>query len=455
MDYEVIFYCPKCDNELHATSDLCGENVECLYCGNEVKVPIPGLDEGLEIGDFVLKEKLGSGGMGEVWLADQLSMNRLVALKILSPGLVKDQSFVDRFLKEAEMAGKLEHPNIITAYTAGCIGDYYYLATSYVDGIELHDKLKIEGPLKEREALKIIRGIAVALNYAWNEHRLLHRDIKPGNIMLDKRGVPKLMDMGISKSLLHKNLQTRDGMIVGTPDYISPEQAQAAEDIDFRSDIYSLGATLYHLLTGVAPYQAKTSRQLMKMHVNAPIPDPININHKVTGQCAELIRVMMSKDRDGRQSSWNYVVDDIDAVLAGRYPVSPKIDLSKKKKQVESNIKFSSADDNIQLSIDKPIRRTIYKNQDSTADSDVTMKMDSSATMRMDTSEEEKHAAEIEPNKPAVKQEAPTPEPEPTVKVPPPKAFNAKSKRGIFVNIIAIILLLIIIAAGCWFFLKG
>lgn len=157
------------------------------------------LHKDLKIDDFLLLEKLGSGGMGEVWKAKQLSMKRDVALKILSPELSRNEEFVERFLNEAIMTGRLQHPNIITAYTAGSCGIYYYLATQFVDGIELQDKLRVDGMLSEREALNIIKVIASALCYAWEQHRILHCDIKPGNIMIDRYRIPYLMDMGISK----------------------------------------------------------------------------------------------------------------------------------------------------------------------------------------------------------------------------------------------------------------
>ncbi|MBU8901453.1 MAG: serine/threonine protein kinase [Victivallales bacterium] len=296
------------------------------------------LHKSLRIDDFVLLDKLGTGGMGEVWKAKQLSMKRDVALKILSPELSNDKEFVTRFLNEAMLTGRLQHPNIITAYTASSSGNYYYLATLFVDGIELQDKIRIDGMMPEREALNIVRVIASALCYAWEQHQLLHCDIKPGNIMIDRYRIPYLMDMGISK-IYSENEPSPDGsIIVGSPQYMSPEQSLGNVKLDLRTDIYSLGVSLYEMLTAMLPFTDKIIANAIFNKEEKTFSPPTIRNPYLSEGCSDLITKMLSNDRNDRQSDWNYVLADIDAVLAGTYSSSKKIkakkwdDIKSKKK---------------------------------------------------------------------------------------------------------------------------
>ncbi|MDD3119487.1 MAG: serine/threonine-protein kinase [Victivallales bacterium] len=288
-------------------------------------VPIPETRAGMELAGFRLVRKLGEGGMGEVWLAEQLAMSRQVALKILSPKLVRDADFIRRFDHEIHIAGKLRHPNIITAYDAGHVQGLYYLAMFYVDGVELADRLKTDKIIPEKMALHLARDVADALDYAWSEFKILHRDIKPSNIMIDKNGRGMLMDMGISKSLIEDFSMTISGTVVGTPYYISPEQARGDKSVDFHSDIYSLGATLYHVLTGKTPFDGATTLVIMTKHVTDRLKPPRELNPRLSPAVNHLICNMMAKDWRERPKSWQQVVRDIDLVLAGQYPESDAV----------------------------------------------------------------------------------------------------------------------------------
>lgn len=325
---EITFNCPICNAEIEADETLCGGVANCPSCNSNIAIPMPGIQKGMKVAGFVLDRRLGAGGMGEVWLATQVAMERKVALKILSPALTKDVNFVNRFLTEVKNSAKLEHKNIITAHDAGVENGIYYLAISFVDGIELGDRLKIDNTLDEKEALKIVKDIAEALRYAWNKYRILHRDIKPANIMIDSDGTTKLMDMGISKSLDSVSSMTMTGTIMGTPFYMSPEQAVGDENIDFRSDIYSLGATLYHIVAGSAPYDATTPMGIITKHVTAPLPPPRERNPAISEQCSALIEIMMSKDKNKRQESWEQVIEDVELVIRGQYPSTQRPDSS-------------------------------------------------------------------------------------------------------------------------------
>ena len=269
---EISFNCSKCGVEIETDESFAGSVAQCPNCNSTVMIPMAGIRPGMKVAGYEIIRRLGAGGMGEVWLANQTAMGRKVALKILSPALTSDQDFVNRFLKEIQTAAKLEHTNIVTAFDAGVDGKIYYLAMSYVDGVLLDDLLTTDKRIPEKEALRIIRSIAEALCYAWIKFQMLHRDIKPANIMLDSDRTAKLMDMGISKSLSEEKGITMAGIVVGTPYYMSPEQTRGDSDMDCRADIYSLGATLYHLVTGEVPYDAPTSMGILTKHITDPFP---------------------------------------------------------------------------------------------------------------------------------------------------------------------------------------
>ncbi len=323
----IFFLCKNCGVKIEADDSYSGGVVICPKCNIHIEVPMAGLGKGFEIGGFVLEKRLGAGGMGEVWLADQLSMERKVALKILSPSLCKDKDFVGRFIKEVKTSAKLVHPNIVTAFDAGFDKGFHFLAVQYVNGRDLEATLISKKTVREREALRILRGIAEGLQYAWNKHKLLHRDIKPSNIIIDVEDMPKLMDMGISKSLMDDISMTLTGVIVGTPCYMSPEQARADKEIDFRSDIYSLGATLYHLVTGKIPFEGESAMSVITKLLTEPLPPPKIKNPSVSKQCSALIEAMMEKNPADRQQSWEDVVRDFDLVLEGRMPLGGKKEL--------------------------------------------------------------------------------------------------------------------------------
>ncbi|HCE41961.1 MAG TPA: hypothetical protein DET40_00240 [Lentisphaeria bacterium] len=315
---DIKFNCLKCGTEIEAEATLAGKIIQCPGCRNAVKAPENLMAPGMILGGYELGMLLGKGGMGEVWLSTQDSMQRKVALKILSPSLSKDPELIARFINEMKMVAKLDHPGIVSAYEAGHANGLYFLATSYVDGKTLDSMLDSGTVFDEKDALSIARKVAESLLYAWDKHRILHRDIKPANIMIEEGGAVKLMDMGISKSLKDDCSITMTGFIVGTPYYMSPEQAKAEKDIDQRADIYSLGATLYHMLTGHLPYNATSTMGILARVISEQLTPVREINPKLSAKCDLLISKMMAKDRMERQESWQEVIDDIDDVLDDR-----------------------------------------------------------------------------------------------------------------------------------------
>lgn len=318
----VTFYCSHCQTELEVESTEVGDTAPCPACQEIIMVPAAGVGPGTQIRGFEVVRRLGGGGMGEVFLAKQLAMNRMVALKVLPPAMTRQPHLVERFMHEVQMTGRLEHQNIVVAFDAGEDAGYHYLAMSYIDGEDLGVVLERQGTMPEAQALRICRKVAEALAYAWDTHKLLHRDIKPGNIMIARDGEVKLMDMGIAKSLSDDSNLTIAGTLLGTPFYMSPEQAKNAADLDYRADIYSLGATLYYLVTGTRPFEGETVMAVLAKQLSEPLPPPEARNPKLSAGCAKLLRLMLAKDRAQRPASWQALIADIDAVLQQQAPPS-------------------------------------------------------------------------------------------------------------------------------------
>ncbi len=326
--------CGYCGFAVELAPDTTVDRVACPYCHRAVQLPKTNLETGSTFGAYRIDKLLGVGGMGDVYLAVQHPINRKVALKILPSNLTTDRDSLDRFFNEMRMTAKFEHPNIVTAIEAGKVGDLHYLAMSYVDGQDLDVILVKDGVMAESQALGIVRKVASALDYAWNKGQVLHRDIKPGNIMLDNSGEVRLMDLGISKSLKDPRSggQTTAGYVVGTPYYMSPEQARGSNDLDFRSDIYSLGATLYHMVTGSEPFDNEDPLVVMTQHINEPVPSPKKKNSALTNGCCALLKRMLAKPQSERHETWQTLVDDIDRVLDGKMPSEAAVAVPNKKK---------------------------------------------------------------------------------------------------------------------------
>jgi serine/threonine protein kinase len=254
---------------------------------------------GRKFGDYEVLEELGSGGMGRVYRARNVALDRVVALKTLAPQFSADEGFVRRFQKEARAAARLNHPSIVQIYDFGNRDGVYYLAMEFVDGNSLRALLK-KFRFRERDALLVIRHTVAALAVAHAEG-IIHRDIKPDNIMLTARGDKvKLVDLGIAKTLGEDQSLTQTGQAVGTPEYIAPEQIRGLRDIDARADIYSLGATYFQLVTGHAPYKGTSGAMVMSMHLTDPLPDPRMYEPTLSEGLVRVLRKMMAKEREDR-----------------------------------------------------------------------------------------------------------------------------------------------------------
>ena len=269
-----------------------------------------------EFGGYELISKLGQGGMGAVYKARQIKLDRVVALKVLPAEMAANRQYIARFEREARLAAKVLHPNAVQVFDVGQEGVRHYIAMEFVDGSDVAKELT-GGPMAEDRALQIIRGVAEALAVA-HEQKIVHRDIKPANIMLTSRGTPKVADLGIAKQTgVHGGTLTRTGAAIGTPHYMSPEQCLGQKDIDCRSDIYSLGATLFHMVCGARPFEADTAMAVMRKQVDEASPDPREKNPNLSDASAGLIWRMMAKDREARFQTCTELIAAVDEILKG------------------------------------------------------------------------------------------------------------------------------------------
>jgi len=279
-----------------------------------------------QIPGYTLIAMLGKGAMAKVYKARQNSLDRIVAIKVLPKKLSENPEFVDRFYKEGKAAARLSHNNIVQAIDVGCAPEgYHYFVMEYVEGQTLYDIMQPppvgEGRnFAEAEALDVTLQMADALAHA-HQRNLIHRDVKPKNILLTKEGVAKLTDLGLARAKDDKEAaESEAGKAYGTPYYISPEQIRGDVDIDFRADIYSLGATMYHLVTGKPPFDGETPSAVMHKHLKQPLTPADHVNTALSAGIGEIIDVAMAKNRDERYQSTEDMLEDLQAVRRGEPP---------------------------------------------------------------------------------------------------------------------------------------
>jgi serine/threonine protein kinase len=278
-------------------------------------------DSSNQIPGYKVLGKLGSGAMAVVYKAKQLSLDRTVAIKVLPKKFVQKSDYVERFYKEGRLAARLNHNNIVQAIDVGEVGGLYYFVMEYVEGKTLYDDLSKGKVFSEKDALDIIIQVAKALAHAHSQG-LIHRDVKPKNIMINKDGAVKLADMGLAREASDiKAAKHEQGKTFGTPYYIAPEQIRGDIDIDGRADIYSLGGTLYHMVTGRVPYEATSPSEVMKKHLHEPLIPPDHINTALSAGISEVIEVMMAKNRNDRYKTMDEMLIDLQAVRDGKPPL--------------------------------------------------------------------------------------------------------------------------------------
>lgn len=265
-------------------------------------------------------QRIGEGGMASVWKARQISLDRWVAIKVLAPEQCSEDEDIDRFQSEARIVAKMNHPSIVQVYDAFYRNDRFCFVMEYVDGYTVGSWLQNRGYLSQEECLFVASGVAEALDYAWDKQGLIHCDIKPENIMIDIDGSVKVTDFGLSKSL--RSQQTRhsqDGVYVfGTPAYISPEQATATKELSMQADMYSLGASLYHMCTGKRLFAESSVEEVMESQVNGQYTDPLELNTNLSPFFCDFLERLLCKNRNDRYKDWKEVKADIDNLRQSR-----------------------------------------------------------------------------------------------------------------------------------------
>ena len=266
---------------------------------------------GMSIGDYRVIRRLGRGGMAEVYLAEQISLKRNVALKVLHTELARDQSYIERFRREAQSAAALVQANIVQIYEVGEVDGYYFIAQEYVAGRNLRQYLGRHGAVEPVMAVNVIRQVAMALQKA-GEMNVIHRDIKPENIMLSTKGEVKVADFGLARVNDEATQQglTQVGVTMGTPLYMSPEQVEG-KPVDPRSDIYSLGVTVYHMLAGEPPFDGDNALAIALQHIKNE-PQPLQeIRPDIPFELADVVNQMMAKSPEARPASGNALLKEL------------------------------------------------------------------------------------------------------------------------------------------------
>ena len=275
------------------------------------------LEKGQVISDrYKIVETLGRGGMAIVYKANDLKLGRDVTFKVLKSDYIEDKGFIKRFNTEARAAAQLAHTNIVNVYDVGNDGDIYYIVMEYIDGFTLNELIYKKAPLDNELACDLAMQIVAGLENA-HAHGVIHRDIKPENILLTKIGgklVAKVTDFGIAKA---NSVETTQGDYMGSVHYFSPEQAKG-DDVDQRSDLYSLGIVLYQMVTGTIPFEGNSALDLAMKHIKAPIPDPRNINPNVSQEIIEIIKKACAKEPKNRYQNARAMYEALKIALEGK-----------------------------------------------------------------------------------------------------------------------------------------
>ena len=292
--------CSRCNSPAPAGARFCPE------CGGPLRTDTPttdGLRQRLQTavaGNFQIERLLGRGGMGAVYLAREPALDRQVAIKVLPPERAESGDLRERFKREARTAAQLSHPHIVPLLTFGEADGLVYFVMGYVDGETLTHRLQREGPLSAGEAVRVLTELAQALSYA-HSRAVVHRDVKPDNVLLEQpRSIVRLTDFGIAKQHAGRPSLTAAGAVIGTPLYMSPEQASGRTDIDARTDVYSLGAVAFTVFTGRPPFEGRSSSDIMRQHLTSEVPRLRDVLPGIPGALDEAVQRCLAKEPSAR-----------------------------------------------------------------------------------------------------------------------------------------------------------
>jgi serine/threonine protein kinase/Leucine-rich repeat (LRR) protein len=277
----------------------------------------------LSLPGFELLGKIGQGGMATVWKAKQLSLDRLVAIKVLSPRLASDPADVERFHAECRSAAMLKHPGIVQVYDATVYKGLYCLIMEYVAGESLGNRIRRKKKMSEDEVLFVLEHVAHALGHAWKTTGLIHCDIKPDNILIDSDGSVKVTDLGLATTLGGMSSLAQTEEVMGTPQYMSPEQISGTPPLDTRTDIYSMGATVYQMLTGKMLFEGAADDAVLDLQLKGFVPDAIDVQPAVSSRMAWMTEKMLARKREDRHADWTAVSADIDRLMRKSFPAPP------------------------------------------------------------------------------------------------------------------------------------
>src|SRR5271154_1856643 len=301
-DKMVTTTCAKCGNLIDVTGLEAGDGITCPYCSNEFAIT-------RQFGNFLLERQIGSGGMGAVYLGRDMTLNRVCAVKVLKPELVSDKKFLDTFLREAEITASLNHPNIVQVYAFGQHEGVYYMVVEYISGGSLDDKIAERGQITELEGIEIGIAVARGLECALQRGGLIHRDIKPGNMLFNQNNTPKVVDFGLSLSF--ETADHFDGEIWGTPYYVAPEKLERQPE-DFRSDLYSLGATLFHAISGRPPYQGEDPNEVAMKHLSGSVVSLKAFVPDISDQTTYAVSRAMARYPEDRYESYAAFIEQLE-----------------------------------------------------------------------------------------------------------------------------------------------
>ncbi|TVR12567.1 MAG: serine/threonine protein kinase [Planctomycetota bacterium] len=317
-----LLKCPACSHEFLVPRRAAGRKVACPHC-RKVLTAQPQQDTpadplvGKVIAGVELQRRLGAGALGVVYEGQQQSLGRRVAVKLLSKKAAESEVQVKRFQREAKLAAKIQHPNVVGVYDYGFERGLHYLVMEFVEGGNLAQMIDDQTRLPWRDALDLLLQVARALELLAG-YDMVHRDVKPANILITSEGIAKLADLGLAKQQDVNGdgtMLTMQGMMMGSPAYCSPEQARDASTAGHAADVYSLGATFFHAITGQAPFQGKTAMDVVRQVLSKDPPQPRDLVPDLPEGINDLVMQLMEKDPDDRPQNPSELIAEVSAVL--------------------------------------------------------------------------------------------------------------------------------------------